>query len=84
MSDKGNTYNSGGGGMNFGPTTDCLMVNAQNIGTMTNNMTQSADKETDKEANKETKKEGEGQTMQENATSDLNYKENCRGILGFK
>ena len=84
MSDKGNSYNSGGGGMNFGQTNDCLMVNAQNTGTMTNNMTRSADKETDKEANKEAKKEGEGQTLQENATSDPNYKENRRGIHGFK
>ena len=70
---NGSVNNSGGGGMSFGPTNDCLVVNAQNTGTMMNSMTQSANKETDKEA----KKEGEGQTLQENATSDPNYKENC-------
>ena len=53
------TYNSGGGGFNFGGVNNGLMVNAQNTGTQTNNMHQSADKEADKEAMKEAKKKGE-------------------------
>ena len=84
MSGQGNTFNSEGGGFNFGAVNNSLMVNAQNTGTMTNNMPPLADKEADKEANKEAKKEGEGQTLQENATPDPNYKENRRGIHGFK
>ena len=44
------TYNSGGGGFNFGDVNNSLMVNGQNTGTQTNNMPQLADKEADKEA----------------------------------
>ena len=47
------TYNSGGGGFNFGDVNNSLMVNGQNTGTQTNNMHQSANKEADKEAMKE-------------------------------
>ena len=44
------TYNTGGGGISFGPTNGGVMLNGQNTGTMTNNMMRSADKETDIEA----------------------------------
>ena len=53
------TYNSGGGGFNFGAVNNGLMVNGQNTGTQTNNMPQSADEEADKEAMKEAKEKGE-------------------------
>ena len=59
MSGQGNTFNSGGGGFNFGAVNNSLMVNAQNTGTMTNNMPRLANKEADKEAVIEAKEKGE-------------------------